>query len=126
MALMCEECKCSTYFNETLQDYSCENGCSCCNTDFKASAQKYEDILKATTEADREADDETNPIIHAEQGPNRFATMSLFFNDSDGVRIDEDINLNEVTVHYFTDGGEIPLTEGVLYDWAVKFYNENY
>ena len=31
MAMMCEECKCSTYYNDELDMYSCENGCACCN-----------------------------------------------------------------------------------------------
>ena len=31
MALMCEECKCSTYLNEETGMYSCESGCACCN-----------------------------------------------------------------------------------------------
>lgn len=78
------------------------------------------------TEEEREDGDEGNPVLFAESGPNRFATMSLFFTDNDGVRIDEDLDLNEVTVHYFTDSEEIELTEGAVYDWAIKFYNENY
>ena len=31
MAMMCETCKCSAYWNEDLQQYSCENECPCCN-----------------------------------------------------------------------------------------------
>ena len=31
MASMCEICKCSTYYNEDLEMYSCENDCECCN-----------------------------------------------------------------------------------------------
>lgn len=31
MAMMCEECKCSTYLNEETGMYSCESGCPCCN-----------------------------------------------------------------------------------------------
>jgi len=31
MAMMCEECKCSTYLNEETDMYSCENECPCCN-----------------------------------------------------------------------------------------------
>lgn len=80
----------------------------------------------ATNEQDREDADEGNPILFAEQGPNRFALMSLFFTDTDGVRIQEDLDLNEVTVHYFTDTEEVELTSGAVYEWAVKFYNENY
>ena len=52
--------------------------------------------------------------------------MSLFFNDSDGVRIDEDLDLDAITVHYFTNGEERELQEGALYDWAINYYRENY
>lgn len=31
MASMCEECKCSTYYNEELDTYACENDCPCCH-----------------------------------------------------------------------------------------------
>ena len=31
MAMMCEECKCSTYLDEETGMYSCENECPCCN-----------------------------------------------------------------------------------------------
>jgi hypothetical protein len=31
MASMCETCKCSTYYNEELDMFSCENECPCCN-----------------------------------------------------------------------------------------------
>ena len=126
MALMCETCKCSTYFNEKLNEYACENNCPCCNTNFLAEVKNYESILLATTDADRDTMNDANPIIHAESGPNRFATMSLFFNETDGVRIDEDIDVNEITIHYFTDGGEIPLTDGALYEWALALYKERY
>ena len=85
----------------------------------------------ATTEEEREDADEGNPVLFAESGPNRYALMSLFFEDkvgapNDGVRIEEDLDLNTITVHYFTDSEEIELTEGAVYDWAIQFYNENY
>ena len=82
--------------------------------------------LLVTTEEVREAGYESNPIIYAEQAPNRFALMSLFFPAEDGVRIQEDLDLSEITVAYFNEEGEQELTEGALYDWALKFYSENY
>jgi hypothetical protein len=90
------------------------------------SLEQYTAQLLALTDEKRDAGDESNPILHAEGGPNRFATMSLFFNDSDGVRIDEDLDLNAITVHYFNDGEERELLEGALYKWAVNYYRDNY
>lgn len=80
----------------------------------------------ATTEEQRESGDESNPIIFAETGPNRFRVMSLFFPDNDGVHISEDLELNEVTIKYFNDEQEQELTAGPVYDWALNFYNNNY
>ena len=87
----------------------------------------------AMTEEEREQGDESNPIIFAESGPNRFATMTLFFEDvsggvNDGVRIEEDLDLNEITIYYFSDTQEQEqqLTEGAVYDWALNFYRDNY
>lgn len=85
--------------------------------------------LLAVTEADREVPDSTNPIVYAEQGPSRFATMTLFFSDDDGVTIEEDTDLNVVTVKYWNaenrDG--TVLEEGDdIYDWAVQFFNDNW
>jgi hypothetical protein len=69
---------------------------------------------------------DSNPILHAEQAPNRFALMSLFFTDSDGVQIQEDLDLNEISVKYFTDDNDIAVTEGALYEWAINHYKSNY
>ena len=80
----------------------------------------------ATNEEEREDADEGNPVLFAEQGPNRFALMSLFFTDDDGVQIQEDLDVNEITVRYFTDTESVELTSGAVYDWAIKFFNENY
>lgn len=84
-----------------------------------------ESQLLAITEADREEMDEDNPIIHAETGPNRFAILSMFFTDNDGVQIQEDLDLHELTVKYFTDDGEVEVESGPLYDWAVEFYKND-
>jgi hypothetical protein len=56
--------------------------------------------------------------------------MSLFFEDvpeghNDGVKITEDLDLGEITVEYFTDIDEVPLTEGAVYDWAIDFFKNN-
>ena len=50
MALMCDECKCSTYYNEETGLYSCENGCPCCNdpewvSDSELLAKKLKEAL---------------------------------------------------------------------------------
>ena len=83
----------------------------------------------ATTEEDREEMDGTNPIVNAESGPNRFSLMSMFFDDTDegdGVQIQEDLDLGELTVTYFNNSESIELTEGAVYDWAVNHYKNNW
>ena len=83
--------------------------------------------ILAYTDEDRDAMDDTNPITHAETGPNRFHTMSLFFTDNDGVQIQEDADLNEITVKYFKDGEpDVEVTEGPVYDWAIKHYETSW
>ena len=87
--------------------------------------------ILATTDEDRDAGDENNPIIFAESGPNRFQVMSLFFEDkpggiNDGVTIQEDLELNEITVKYFTDNNSMEITSGPVYEWALNYYKENY
>jgi len=141
MAVMCETCKCSIYLEDKpdgTRDYGgCENECECCNGTniLEVLETRNEQVIALTDEvrADlEEAEDmgASNPIIFAEQGPNRFRTISLFFEDvaggdNDGVTITEDINLGDITVKYFTDKDEIELTEGAVYEWAVNFYNNN-
>lgn len=127
MPIMCEECKCSIYLEDKpdgTRDYGgCENGCACCNQDLSAAAAVYEKLL-AIPEDDRE---EGNPIQFAEEGPNRFHIMSLFFsNEVDGIRIQEDVDLGEITVSFFSEGGEIELKEGLLYDWALDRYHNHW
>lgn len=87
--------------------------------------------LLGMTREDREDLNEENPIIFAEMAPNRFCTMSLFFpedgdGDGDGVRIQHDLDLNDLTVYYFTNMQEHQITEGDIYEWALKFYEENW
>lgn len=88
-----------------------------------------DDTLKARelaivelAELDRDELDDTNPIIYAESGPNRFSVMSLFFTDTDGVKIEQDLELNEITIIYFNDTDSTVLTGGPVYDWALDFY----
>lgn len=122
MAIMCEECKCSIFNSET----GCDNGCQCCNreTIMELLATRTAQLL-AITEDDRDEYSDENPIFHAEQGPNRFAIMSLFFTDNDGVKIEEDIDLGHITVTLFNDETEQELTEGALYEWAINYYENN-
>ena len=126
---MCETCKCSIYLEEqtdgTMEYGGCESGCACCNEDIAGKlAERVAQILAITDEVRDEYSDE-NPILHAEQGPNRFALMSLFFTDNDGVRIEEDLDLNIITVTYFTDDNDLIVTDGALYEWAIDFYKHN-
>lgn len=137
MAVMCETCKCSTYYDEEKDSYHCENECVCCNgSDILEVLQTRNEQVIALTDEVREelegADDMgvSNPILFAEQGPNRFRIMSMFFEDvagghNDGVKIQEDLDLGEITITYFTDEDETQLTEGAVYDWALNFYKTN-
>lgn len=79
----------------------------------------------AVTEEDREEINEDNPIIFAETAPNRYQTVTLFFPEEDGVRIQEDLDLHIINVYYFTDEDEIELSEGALYEWALDYYESN-
>jgi hypothetical protein len=123
MAITCEECKC-TIERDTL---ACENGCKCCNREgISESLATREAQILAITEEEREEYSEDHPIMYAEQGPNRFALMSLFFPEEDGVRIEEDLSGGEIIVTYFNEEGERIITEGAVYEWAVNYYRENY
>lgn len=122
MSIMCEECKCSIFDN----DSGCDSGCGCCNReDINELLATRTAQLLAITEDDRDEYSDENPIFHAEQGPNRFYTLSMFFTDNDGVRIEEDLSFNDITVTYFTDETSQELTEGALYEWAINYYKEN-
>lgn len=130
MAVMCEECKCSIYLEDqpdgTREYGGCESGCPCCNENVGEKIALRESQILAITEEDRDEYSDENPIFYAEQGPNRFATMSLFFPEEDGVRITEDLDTDDVTVHYFTNDNEVEIKEGALYEWAINHYRENY
>jgi hypothetical protein len=94
-------------------------------TDRIFSLALREEQAAAVTEKDREELNEDNPIIYAEGGPNRYQTVTLFFPEEDGVRIEEDLDLHLFKVCYFTDEEEIELTEGALYNWALDYYENN-
>lgn len=122
MAMMCDVCKCTIGL-----DTGCDNACGCCNgKSLEETLQELESCLALVNDDMRDAGEESNPIIFAESGPNRFNLMSLFFNDSDGVRIQEDLELNEISVQLFNDYTNIELTEGALFEWAITYYKENY
>jgi hypothetical protein len=86
------------------------------------SIKVREEQLLALTQEERDTGDDSNPILFAESGPNRFHIMTLFFPEGDGVRIQTDLDLDEVTVEYFNDSQTIELTEGPIYDWAIEIY----
>ena len=51
MAMMCEECKCSTYLDEETGMYSCENECPCCNDpEWESDWDTHVRIMKQVTE----------------------------------------------------------------------------
>lgn len=86
--------------------------------------RKREEQILAVRRIDE--DDENNPIIHAEQGPNRYHSITWFFPDpeGDGCRVTYDCDLGTKEVVYFDAAGtEIELTEGVMYEWALALYD---
>ena len=90
--------------------------------------QLREEQVLAVTEREREDVDTGNPIIYAETAPNRFASMTLFFEEEDGVRIVENIDLKIIEVYYFdTEGKETQLEEtSTLYQWASEYFEERW
>jgi hypothetical protein len=74
---------------------------------------------------EEESGNAENPILYAEAGPCRYQSITLFFQEEDGVRIEEDLDLHTTTVYYFTGEGETELTQGALYDWALNFYEND-
>jgi len=137
MPSMCDDCKCSTYYDEEKDSFHCDNECLCCNgTNILEVLQtRNEQVIALTDEVRQELEEAEdmgigNPILFAEQGPNRYRLMSLFFEDvaggnNDGVKITEDTDLGEISVSYFTDRDEVPLTEGAVYEWAIDFFKNN-
>lgn len=89
------------------------------------SLKEREAQVIAVKEEERERLDDSNPIIFAESGPNRFHLMTLFFPEGDGVTIQTDLELDTVTVEYFNDDERVELTEGPIYDWALDFYEND-
>ena len=69
MAMMCDICKCSAYWNEELEQYSCENECPCCNDpDFVSDEEMLvgliEFIQKLSVDLNKE-DDSLNAELDA-------------------------------------------------------------
>ena len=87
-------------------------------------AEREAQVL-ATTEQEREEGNDSNPVLFAEARPNRFRILTYFFPEDDGVKIEEDLDLNTVAVEYFTEGETITLTEGALYEWALNQYEND-
>jgi hypothetical protein len=67
-------------------------------------------------------EDAENPLTIALENPNRFQTVTFFFADDDGIKIETDLDLNDVTVYYLTQCGarQYVITEGALYEWAIN------
>lgn len=86
--------------------------------------QREAQIL-AVTEEERETGNEDNPILYAEAGPNRFHSITYFFPEGDGVKVETDLDLDEMKVEYFSDEGTVELTEGPVYEWAVDLYESD-
>lgn len=73
-----------------------------------------------------EAGDDTHPFLHAEQGPNRYQSITWFFPEEDGVRVEEDLDLGNRKVIYFDlHGFEQELKSGPVYDWAINRYEND-
>ncbi len=117
MPAMCEACKCSIALTESY--------CELCKPelDLDKGLKLREAQLLAIT--DRDELDESNPIGFAEAGPNRFRLLTLFFPNDDGVRVQEDLDLNEISVQYFNDRESVELKEGALYEWALDYYRND-
>ena len=69
---------------------------------------------------------EPNPIEEAGDFPNRFSTLSFFFEEGDGVEIVQDLDNQEEEpeVYYFFEGGREQITEGALFEWAIEKWGE--
>lgn len=73
-------------------------------------------------------EDDEHPFTFAEQGPNRYQSVTWFFPEEDGVRVEQDLDLDpdgdSLRVFYFdTEGKEEELQSGALFDWAVRAYH---
>jgi len=97
------------------------------------SKELREEQLLALTDELREeleesGEDDSHPFLFAESAPNRFRTMTFFFPEEDGVRVEEDCDLNTVTAFYFdSEGKEEELAAGcALHQWAVALFDERW
>lgn len=95
------------------------------NKNFDPSIELRTAQVLSVTEDERDEWSDKNPIIFAEQGPNRFQVMSWFFPEEDGVNVTEDTDTGDITIKYFKDGEpDTILEEGALYEWALNLYRE--
>lgn len=79
---------------------------------------------KQVTREERESGATDNPLIEAEYYPNRFQSLTYFFPENDGVKIEQDLDLDTIKVEYFFEGGSEEITEGALYEWALERWEE--
>lgn len=113
MPLMCDECKCSTYYNEDTDLYSCENNCPCCNdpdyisdTDKLIKLIEYIKIHKISLEQD------------SEELQEQLDSVVIDSDDFDELNI-EDISINGQIIslghilRYVEEELDMPLTKGV-------------
>ena len=122
MPAMCEGCKDSIPLRDTYCAECKQEAGEVRNRLAEREAQALEIAGK-----DRDEVGEDNPIYYAESAPNRFRTLSFFFEEGDGVEIVEDLDNEEEDpkVYYFHEGGREELTDGALYEWALEqFYKD--
>lgn len=109
MPAMCEGCKASTSLTDRF--------CSSCQASYYL--KEREEQAKQRLAGD---ESETNPLEEAEGFPNRFTTLSYFFNEGDGIEIVQDLDWEkeEPKVYYFHEAGKEELSSGALYEWAIN------
>jgi hypothetical protein len=80
-----------------------------------------EQQASALTEEEREAGDDSNPILYAESAPCHYQSITYWFPEEDGVIIEQNMDDEEdITVKYMNGDETIELTEGALYEWAIE------
>lgn len=78
---------------------------------------------KAIAGKDRDGLDEEHPIIYAESAPCRYQSITYWFPDGDGVRVEQSLDDEEDIKVYYLGEEEIALTDGALYEWAMDQFN---
>lgn len=96
MASMCEECKCSTYYNEELDMYSCENECPCCNDpDYESTEEMHYRIMKEIksyislhiTSLEQDLSDLSNKMDQLDMNSKDFVELDFEYNNISGQTI---------------------------------------